>query len=168
MWRAAAWATTLSLAWADRLSTTRDAERSSTSRTSGRAWPSPDGTGVPVPTELAVLAASSGLIAWTKATVRSGLLRRSSRIVWASPGSATITTRSRSTSVPRPAETSPEQKRYQGTRMIADPATTNRGSRASPTASCTSEMAKAPVTAPATAEMNAARGVRGRSGRPMP
>src|SRR3546814_5173531 len=50
----------------------------------------------------------------------------------------------------------------------AEPSTTKRGNSASPTNSCTNEMAAAPVKAAPTAEPSMARLVRGTSGRPKP
>ena len=67
---------------------------------------------------------------------------------------------------PRLSRASTAQRTYQGTRTSALPSTTNRGSSASPTKSCTTETASDANAAAATDARNALRRVRGCSGSP--
>src|SRR5947208_11112451 len=56
-------------------------------------------------------------------------------------------------------------RRFHGTSSRADPSTTNRGSNASPTRSCTAEIPRAAARGAARDDVNACRVVRGSSGK---
>ena len=155
-WRIDACSTTSSSPCAARLSTTTDAHCARAVASRGRCG----GRLV----ETAAVTASDA----TTVPLRSGARRSSRSRSSTSSGSATTTTRSRASARERPSPAIAAHSMYQGTSTIALPNTTKRGSSSSPTASCTSEIATAAVSVAPTALQNAARRVRGCSGRPNP